>query len=395
MLRPIRAGVASLGLLVFVCGAMHVAAEEAALEEPAEEAVLEERNVVLARSVPSSSTLYSFNELEMRGVHGLTDLIAGNSAALLIQPSEFDSSSLTLSLRGMSATTPHQATGESAVGVFLDGTYIGRSQGLSLDLLDIESAEVVRGSQAVLGGRNTTGGAVYLTSSKPTGELGFETKLQFGEIGDEVTSISHLNLPRFADVLSVKLSYLLHNHDGWVVNGENPGDVNVDPVTNENFVVRDNEGLRIALRADQGGPFIYDYSFLNADIDSTRPYFQVLSGTPPTEFELETDFRDDLEESVINNPKSRVDITHHNQTVTMHGDRATVTAIVSYREVESRRRYDFEGLLGPSVPASSDSGERLEQEQFAQKIQLDTHLFDGLLDLTVGVQNFNEQVDVF
>ena len=363
MSQPIRAGAAGLALFVSMCSGVLAAAEEAAEQDTA----LEEQEVLVLRSAPVSSTSYSFSELESRGIHGLADMVAGNSAGLLIQPSEFNSSSLGLTLRGISGTTPHQVTGESGVGVFIDGTYIARTQGLSLDLLDIESVEVVRGSQGVLGGRNTSGGAVYLSSSKPTGKFGLEQKFQFGEVGDEVTSITHLNLPRFADVLSVKISHLVHNHDGWVENIEGESG-------NNNFWVRDNEGTRFAFQVDQGGPFVYDYSFLDAEIKSTAPYFQVLSSGGP--FDLEPDFQEDARDSIAL-PESDIDVSHHNQTVTVRGDRATVTAIVAYREVESREFFNFDDRFNTSVDVdvASGDGNRIEQEQFSQQLRLDTQFF--------------------
>lgn len=345
-------------------------------------------------SVPGASTTFSVRQLVKRGVLGLADLESGNTGGLLIQPSSFNSANLGLTLRGIGGTTPHQATGDSGVGVFIDGTYIARTQGLSLDLLDIDTLEIARGSQAILGGRNTSGGAVYLSSNKPTGEFNIEQKVLIGDVGDETSSITHINFPLFADVLAIKLSYLTHQHDGWVDNVI--GTDFSEPSNSNNFWLRDNEGTRFAVRLDEGGRFIYDYSFLDAEIQSTIPYFQVLSDGGPIAVE---NTAQDSSRSSLSLPKSQIDITHHNQTVTVRGDKATVTGNIAFRQVDSQEFSNFDingvaGLLGPGVTATGASGNRLEQDQFTQKLQVNTQFFNDRLDFTAGIQNFHEEVDL-
>src|SRR5262249_26471834 len=49
---------------------------------------------------------------------------------------------------------------DPAVGVFVDGIYLGIPAGVVVDNFDLEGVEVLRGPQGVLFGRNVTGGAV-------------------------------------------------------------------------------------------------------------------------------------------------------------------------------------------------------------------------------------------
>lgn len=70
---------------------------------------------------------------------------------------------------------------EPAVGVFLDGVYLGVNSGVLGNLDAMESVEVLRGPQGTLFGRNVTGGAIVLRSRRPTDEFEFDARVSAGE----------------------------------------------------------------------------------------------------------------------------------------------------------------------------------------------------------------------
>jgi iron complex outermembrane receptor protein len=57
---------------------------------------------------------------------------------------------------------------DPAVGIIVDGVYLGTNSGVVFDNFDIQSIEVLRGPQGTLFGRNVTGGAVLLNTKVPT-----------------------------------------------------------------------------------------------------------------------------------------------------------------------------------------------------------------------------------
>ena len=56
---------------------------------------------------------------------------------------------------------------DPAVGLYIDGVYVANGQGAMGTLLDVDSVEVVRGSQGTLFGRNNTGGSILVATHRP------------------------------------------------------------------------------------------------------------------------------------------------------------------------------------------------------------------------------------
>src|SRR5690606_16482316 len=69
------------------------------------------------------------------------------------------------------------------VGFYVDGVYFARPAATTLDFIDVERIEVLRGPQGTLFGKNTTAGAFNITTRKPsfTPEVNFEAS--YGNFG--------------------------------------------------------------------------------------------------------------------------------------------------------------------------------------------------------------------
>jgi iron complex outermembrane receptor protein len=117
---------------------------------------------------------------------------------------------------------------DSGVAVFIDDVYVARQGAANLVLFDVERAEVLRGPQGTLWGKNATGGAINVITRKPTGEIG-------GYIGADIGDYGTMNLraaadaPLIEDTLNARVAFVSRERDGLYRNlttGEDGNNVN-------------------------------------------------------------------------------------------------------------------------------------------------------------------------
>lgn len=72
---------------------------------------------------------------------------------------------------------------DPGVGFYVDGVYNARPAIATLDFLDVENIEVLRGPQGTLFGKNTAAGAVNITSRKASFTPGATFETSFGNLG--------------------------------------------------------------------------------------------------------------------------------------------------------------------------------------------------------------------
>jgi iron complex outermembrane receptor protein len=90
----------------------------------------------------------------------------------------------TLNIRGLGAPFGLTNDGiEPGVGLYIDGVFYARPAATTLDFIDVEQIEILRGPQGTLFGKNTTAGAIAVTTRRPsfTPETGLE--LTYGSLG--------------------------------------------------------------------------------------------------------------------------------------------------------------------------------------------------------------------
>ena len=118
-----------------------------------------------------------------------------------------------LAIRGNAQNSPNSAS-DAAVGIYVDGVYYGRPMVGNMGLLDLSSAEVLRGTQGTLFGRNTTGGALNLTTVQPDGKLGGYVRATYGNY-NMVSLEGAATLPIMGDELSLRVAGRYTSHDSY------------------------------------------------------------------------------------------------------------------------------------------------------------------------------------
>jgi iron complex outermembrane receptor protein len=176
----------------------------------------EKRSENLQTTAISISVLSGQN-LEDRQVYSLADLGDGAIPSLKVAPFFSRPGALIMNIRGIGVLSDsNQPARDQGVGIYVDGVYLGRPQGLGTALYDVSSIEVLKGPQGTLFGRNTEGGAVSITTKKPTGEFGLVAKAGVSNYSG-YSSEMHLDLPAVAGV-AIKLSGVVEGRNGWVSN---------------------------------------------------------------------------------------------------------------------------------------------------------------------------------
>ncbi|MEO9971267.1 MAG: TonB-dependent receptor [Hyphomonadaceae bacterium] len=168
------------------------------------------------QDVPIAVSAFDPETLEAQGVRDITSL-SSVSSSFNLQSSQTESGGTSIRIRGV-GTTGNNIGLESSVAVFIDGVFLSRP-GVALgDLLDLEQLEVLRGPQGTLFGRNTSAGALNITTAKPNLEEfeGF-ANISYGN-RDFLNVQGGVSVPIVKDVLAARVSGAFRQRDGFLTN---------------------------------------------------------------------------------------------------------------------------------------------------------------------------------
>jgi iron complex outermembrane recepter protein len=181
------------------------------------------------QDTPISIAAFSAAALEARGVERADDLarIVPNLIFQQNPGAGGSASNAAVFIRGV-GQSDFIPTVDPGVGLYVDGVYVARSVGSLLDLVDIDHVEVLRGPQGTLFGRNTIGGAVSVTTQKPTFDsVAGSSSLLYGT-DNRIEVKGRLNVP-LSPSLAASISGALIKQDGYVnqiLTGQELGDHN-------------------------------------------------------------------------------------------------------------------------------------------------------------------------
>jgi iron complex outermembrane receptor protein len=172
-------------------------------------------------NVPISVTALSGDTLNRSGVDdmsSLAQLVPGlhmDQAGPYLQPS----------IRGVSSALANPGV-ESNVAIYIDGIYQPNELANDFNFVDVSGIEVLKGPQGTLFGRNSTGGAILVTTRAPSQTPTLEVTAGYGSF--DTVSGSIYASTGISDKLSVALAIGGENSDGFRTNLV--GDADADPM---------------------------------------------------------------------------------------------------------------------------------------------------------------------
>lgn len=147
--------------------------------DPDEIVVTAQRREERLKDVPLTVTAIGGEQLQQSGVSGSREL-ATLAPGLSINTT---GAAAQATIRGIGNTTVG-GNSESPVAIYIDGVYISGQYFAVFDLANIESIQVLKGPQGTLFGRNATGGAILVTTSRPSNVFSGSVTASYGSFHD-------------------------------------------------------------------------------------------------------------------------------------------------------------------------------------------------------------------
>lgn len=310
------------------------------------------------QKVPVAVSVVEGEQLERDNRNGVSSIVSQVPTLNFRAGASNKDTSLFIRGVGTISTSPGV---EPTVATVVDGVVYGRPGQATLDLLDLERIEVLRGPQGTLFGKNASAGVLNIVSKEAPEEThgyvdyshfggGNENRLRFGIGG------------RLSDSLKGSLTTLLGGYDGNVENVHNGHDVNG----------YDHKGARGKLEFEPNEDFrftlIADYMKSRDDI-AAGPITKVTNAGFASALLPVTA---DSDSRKLNNDQ-RTYVDDVNQGLSGQFDWQlgdyTLTSISAWRGWENTQFQDGDRLATLPVAASHDKGE-VDYNQYSQELRL-------------------------
>ena len=202
--------------------------------------------------VPISLSVIPMETLERTRTYNINQLTLLQPSVNYTSPNPRNTA-LTIRGLGSSVVAIAQANDglEPGVGFYVDQVYHGRPATAAFDFVDVERIEVLRGPQGTLFGKNTTAGAVSITTREPTFEREILAEASGGNIG-YFQGKAAFSGPIIDNMLAGRASVAYTRRNG-VIDNVTTGAHNNDVMTiasRGSLLFRPNENFRFLLSGD-------------------------------------------------------------------------------------------------------------------------------------------------
>ncbi len=255
--------VRTLPLLISAVCATNAFAQSSGVEEVL---VSAQKRTERIQDVPMAISAISGQALENRKIEGAADL-QGAIPNLNVVAAPVSGLISATAIRGLGTGQP-SIWMDPAIGMYVDGVFVGKNQGALFDLVDLQRVEVLRGPQGTLFGRNTLGGAINFVTRQPSGQFSGQIGIEGGNYGRLVNKIS-IDTPKINDVLSLTIAGRKEKQDGWLPN----------PNSADNWGNRNREAFKLNAKFDVSKDTKIFYALDKSDINETTTPVSVIKTT--------------------------------------------------------------------------------------------------------------------
>ncbi len=341
-----------------------------------------------AQEIPLAISVIGGAQIEATGAFNI-DRVQQLAPALQLYSS--NPRNTAVNIRGLGVPFGLTSDGfEQGVGIYIDDVYYARVASATFDFLDIDRVEVLRGPQGTLYGKNTTAGAISITTNQPTFDLEGSAEISVGNYSFKQARAA-ISGP-LSETLAARIAVSATDRAGTIFNVTSQQDIqSLDNIgIRGQLLWQPNDNLSVTLAADYnkqdanccGSVFV-------RTVATQRPLnrqFAALAAAqnyaPPSTnpFDRLSDLDANLNAgNVIGGVSLRI-----NWDV----GPGTFTSITAWRtwDWKPENDRDFTGL--PIVTLSQNPS---QQDQYTQEFR---YAYDGdAIDFVVGAFAFDQRID--
>jgi iron complex outermembrane recepter protein len=188
------------------------------------------RRTETAQDIPIAVTVVGGEQIAELGAFNVSRL---QQIAPTLQLTSSNPRNTTLNIRGLGVPFGLTSDGfEQGVGIYIDDVYYSRVASALFDFLDVAQIEVLRGPQGTLYGKNTTAGAINITTNQPTFTFEGNAEVSLGNFDFKQARVA-VSGP-LSDTIAVRVAASATDRRGTIFN----------VTTNQDIQSLDNIGLR-------------------------------------------------------------------------------------------------------------------------------------------------------
>lgn len=183
-----------------------------------------------AQQVPLAISVIRGDSIEATGNFNVVKL---QQLAPTLQVYTSNPRNTSVNIRGLGVPFGLTSDGfEQGVGIYVDDVYNARVAAATFDFLDVNQVEVLRGPQGTLYGKNTTAGAINITTNQPTFDFEGRAEVSVGNL-DFKQAKAAISGP-LSDTLAARIAIATTTRRGTIYN----------VLTQRHINEQDNLGLR-------------------------------------------------------------------------------------------------------------------------------------------------------